>query len=233
VTASLRRWLAVAAAAVLLIVALAGNALARPQIAVGTVVEPGAAVGQAGYAYLTGLRVVAADMLWNRLDPLQDYYTFGLKHMRFMLPNFFIINWLDPQFVDSYFVGPEILMENGRVKEALALCQQGVDNNPRSGLLISSEAQYYLTKTKNLAEAVRLADRAMQPDTIWRWDDEKWQGYAFMRGIYRKAGMTAKVKQCTAVMHAIDVNPNATSQGKTYAPTRGDQPPAGVTVPSG
>ncbi len=214
--AASRRWVAVAAVAALLALALSGNALAKPQIAAGSVVEPGAAVGHAGFAYLTGLRVVAADMLWNRLDPLQDYYTFGLKHMRFMLPNFFVINWLDPQFVDSYFVGPEILVENGRIKEALALAAQGVENNPHSGLLIVSEAQYYFTHTKDLAKAVELADRAAEPSTVWRWDDEKWDGYAVMEAIYHKAGLEQKAAACQAVKDAISANPHATSQPDRY-----------------
>ena len=212
--AAARKWWAVPVLAVCLSFVLVGQALAKPQIAASSRVEPGAAVGKAGFAYLTGLRVFAADALWLRLDPqMHEYYGghTGLGHMRFMLPNFYVINWLDPQFVDTYFIGPEILVDNGKIKEALALAKEGVDNNPRSGMLIVSEAQYYLNETKDLAAAVSLADRATRPDTIWRWDDEKWDSYAIIKAIYTKAGLKDKAAAAQAVKDAIDANPNATS----------------------
>lgn len=213
-TETARRWLALPAVAALLALALVGNALARPRIATGGASAVGSTVGRAGFAYLTGLRVFAADLLWNRLDPqMHEYYGghIGLGHMRFMLPNFYVINWLDPQFVDTYYVGPEILVENGRLEQALALAKEGVDNNPHSGLLIVSWAQYEFEKAHHLGDAVLLADRATRADTVWRSDEEKWDSYAIVKAIYDKAGLKGKASAVQAVKDAISANPNATT----------------------
>lgn len=185
----------------------------------------GQAVGRAGFAYLTGLRKFAAALLWNRLDPqMHKYYggDIGLGKMTFLLPNMKAIVSLDPQFVDAYYVAPEVLIDSGlepgvttaeaarRLRAGLDLAAEGVAKNPKSGLLLTSCAQLLATYGKDFKDALVYADASLAPDVIWRTDEEQWDQFALMRAIFRKAGDTAREAQVNAVMAAIDANPNAT-----------------------
>ncbi len=222
-----RPWLATLVIVVALAVVLAGQSLAdraAPEVPNGVVT--GQVMGRAGFAYLTGLRVFVADLLWNRLDPLMDTYyraRYGLANMTFMLPSVEAIVALDPQFIDTYYVAPQILISNGRLpgtspqetaarlQTGLALAKEGVTNNPKSGELLASYAQLLWTYGEGLKAALPYAERAMQKGTVWRTDEEQYDSYAILRGIFKKAGDTALETQAKAVMAAIEANPNATT----------------------
>ncbi len=108
--------------------------------------EEGSAVesaGRAGFAYLTGVRTFAAAVLWNRLDPIfHDYYEeVPLGEQLSLLPMVRMVNWLDPQFVDGYYISAWILSQRGEVEQAYEIASEGVENNPDSGVLRTSYAQ--------------------------------------------------------------------------------------------
>jgi tetratricopeptide (TPR) repeat protein len=198
-----------------MVAALGGQALAdraAPDVPNGALT--GRALGRAGFAYLTGLRQFGAALLWNRLEPqMHEYYGgHGLGKMTFMLPNIKAIVTLDPQFVEGYYVAPEILIESGHLQEGLALAKEGVANNPKSEILLVSCAELLYTRGKDLQAAVPYAERAFAADAVWRWDDEKWQGMAILRDIFKKAGQTDNAARAQAIMDAIDADPNATKQ---------------------
>lgn len=219
-------WLAILAVALALTVVLGGQALAdraAPEVPNGVVT--GQVMGRAGFAYLTGMRVFVADLLWNRLDPLMDTYYhahYGLGHMTFMLPSVEAIVALDPQFIDAYYVAPQILIDNARVsggsaqltktrlQAALALSKEGVVNNPQSGILLVSYAQLLWTEGNDLKAAIPYAKRALQAGTVWRSDEEQYDSYAIIRGLFRKSGDTALVARISAIMAAIAANPHET-----------------------
>jgi hypothetical protein len=221
-----RPWLATLAIVLALAVVLAGQSLAdraAPEVPSGVVT--GQAMGRAGFAYLTGMRVFVADLLWNRLDALMDTYYrahYGLEHMTFMLPSVEAIVTLDPQFIDAYYVAPEILIDNGllpgtspqvarsRSQTGLALAKEGVTNNPKSGLLLTSYAQLLWTRGKDLKAALPYAERAMQKDAIWRTDEEEYDSMAIARGIFKEADLPAQTAAAQAIMTAINNNPHAT-----------------------
>lgn len=222
-----RPWFATLAVVLALTVVLAGQTLAdrvTPTASNGALT--GQAVGRAGFAYLTGLRVFVADLLWNRLDPLMDTYyraEYGLAHMTFMLPSVEAIVALDPQFVDAYWVAPQILIGNGllsgttpqeaksRLLTGLALAKQGVENNPDSGVLLDSYAQLLWVYGKDLAAAVPYAERAMLPGTVWRTYEEEFDSMAIARDVFKKAGMPARAAAAQAVMNAIRNKPGTAS----------------------
>jgi hypothetical protein len=221
-----RTWPAAVAIVLALGLVLAGQSLADVAApSVPNAALTGEVMGRAGFAYLTGLRQFAAALLWDRLDPLMhEYYGghVGLGKMVFMLPSIKIITMLDPQFIEGYYVAPEILIESGklsgvsakvakeRTATGLALAKEGVTNNPKSGELITSYAQYLFTVSKDLTAATRYADMAMRSDTVWRSDEEQFDGIAIARAIYKEAGLTKKEAAAQAIMTAIDNNPNAT-----------------------
>jgi hypothetical protein len=171
-----------------------------------------ATVGKASFAYLTGLRRFAAMLLFNRIDPQHDtyYQNVPFGQQTFMLTDYNIIVLLDPQFIQAYYIGPQLLVDNDRLREALVLARQGVANNPDSGLLHGTLALILYAKTKDLAGAVREADIAMRPNQVWADYNEQWQALRFLEDIYTKARLPARAEQVRRVMAQLDrKDPNA------------------------
>jgi hypothetical protein len=225
VTQRLRTWSAAAAIVAALGLVLAGQAWGdamAPATPNGALT--GQAVGRAGFAYLTGLRRFGAALLWNRLEPqMHEYYgEVGLGKMVFMLPNIKAIVTLDPQFVEAYYVAPQILISSGvepgvsqteaanRLKTGLELAREGTVNNPKSGIVLVSYAQLLMTEAKDLKAAVPYAEAALASDIVWRTDEEQWNMYAVLRAVFKQSGDTVRVAQVQAVMDAIAADPNAT-----------------------
>ena len=220
-----RAFAAAVSVALALALVLGGQALAdatAPDVPNGALTEQ--VMGRAGFAYLTGLRQFGASLLWNRLEPqMHEYYgRAGLGKMGFMLPSIKAIVTLDPQFVEAYYVAPEILIESGqepgisseeaatRMQTGLDLAKEGVSNNPKSGVLLQSYAELLFTRAKDLTAALPYALAALKSDVVWRTDEEKWDSYAILRDIFMKADDWVRVAEVKAVMKAIDADPNAT-----------------------
>ena len=225
-TDRLQTRLTVAVVALALLAVLGGQTLAdraAPEAPNGALT--GQAMGRAGFAYLTGLRQFAAAFLWNRLEPqMHKYYggDIGLGKMTFMLPSIKAIVTLDPQFVEAYYVAPEILIENGtlpgvsaaeaaaRLKAGLDLAREGTQNNPKSGIALTSYSELLLTRAKETTAALPYAERAMAPDIVWRTDEEEWDAMAVLRTVFTKNNLPARAAEAQAIMDSIDANPNAT-----------------------
>ena len=93
------------------------------------------AVGRAGWAYLTGLRTFAAAVVWNRLDPILHGYYGGvpLSDQVSIMPSIRMVTWLDPQFIDGYYVSAWVLAQRGDVDGAFEVAQAdrgGVRDTP-------------------------------------------------------------------------------------------------------
>ncbi|PKQ29104.1 MAG: hypothetical protein CVT60_07060, partial [Actinobacteria bacterium HGW-Actinobacteria-10] len=102
----------------LLLALLFAGQFGADRMAVGTSpVETGLAVGRATFAYLSGLRIFAAQVLWNRIEPLfHEYYeAVPLREQLYMLPTLNAVNMLDPQFQQPYYIAPWILARQGEV----------------------------------------------------------------------------------------------------------------------
>jgi hypothetical protein len=225
VTDRLQTRVSVAIVVLALLAVLGGQALAdgaAPDVPNGALT--GQALGRAGFAYLTGLRKFGAAFLWNRLDPqMHKYYGgVGLGKMVVMLPNAKAIVTLDPQFVEAYYVAPQVLIDSGRepgvsveeakarLKTALDLAKEGVDNNPKSGVLLASCSELLLTQAKDPKAALVYAERAMDPDIVWRTDEEQWDAMAALKVVFSKNDLPALAARAKAIQDAIDANPNAT-----------------------
>ncbi len=196
-----------------LLAVLGGQALAdvvAPSVPNGALT--GQALGRAGFAYLTGLRQFGAAFLWNRLESqMHDYYGgVGLGRMTFMLPSIKAIVTLDPQFVEAYYVAPEILIESGRLQAGLDLAKEGADNNPKSGIALTSYSELLLTRAKDATAAFPYAERAMASGIVWRTDEEEWDAMAVLRAVFTKNGQPGMAAEAQAIMDAIDADPNAT-----------------------
>lgn len=175
---------------VMLALALVGQAVtdaSTPLATTGT----GQAIGRAGFAYLTGFRVFAASVLWNRLeDVLHGYYhDVPLDDQTFIMPSIRMITALDPQLVDAYYVVGFVLASRGETETAFQVAREGVSNNPDSGLLRMSYAQilFLFGDESDMAEAIRQADYAMDHG-VWRDAIEQHDSYGILSFIYKRAG---------------------------------------------
>lgn len=183
---------------------LGGQALADAS-ASGSRSNAGDSLGRAGFAYLTGFRVFAAAVLWNRLEPIfHEYYgSTPISEQLHMMPIIDLVVRLDPQFIDSYYVGAWVLAQRGDTSDAFDLAAAGTINNPDSGTLRTSYAQILFLFDGSMDEAVRQADLALQSG---RWADEIEQhdAYAILGAVYRGAGETEKAAAVELEIERLD-----------------------------
>jgi hypothetical protein len=205
-----RNWALAAAVAMLLAAVLMFQAGTDRLAPTGTSDITGRSIGRAGFAYLTGIRTYAAAVLWNRLDPIGDTY-YGdktLTQQTFVLPTLHIVQVLDPQFTQAYYVSAWIIFARGDRRGGLANARDGVRNNPRSGLMITQLTQFLLLMRTDgpqyLPEAVKWADRGREKDVVWTDSEEKVEGYGQFRVIYERTGQTEKVLQVEAVLRQLE-----------------------------
>ncbi len=192
------------AVALLLALLLAGQATADTILPIGGGGDTGRAIGDAGFAYLSGVRTAIAAMLWNRLDPQMHEYYDGvvLEEQTYVLPTISIVIALDPEFEQAYFVAPWIIARRGSVDEAIELARVGTVNVPRSGMLRASYAQMIAVFVKDYARAAEQADIAVDLEWPNLIDQHNW--YGILRSIYEKAGRDDMVDSLGLKIDEID-----------------------------
>jgi len=191
-------------AVLLIVLLLAGQAIGDSGNESGGGADTTEAVGRAGFAYLTGIRTFVAASLWNRVGPqYHGYYDeIPLDQQVYMLPTIRMVTLLDPEFQQAYYVGAWVLARRGDVDEGIELAREGVEANPRAGLLRSSYAQILLYSVDDVEGAVREADAALDSD--WADLSEMNQGLIDIRGIYAVAGETEKEAAVLEMLQELD-----------------------------
>ena len=184
--------LSVVAVVVVLVVALLGvQAMATAAAPPQPVANTGQLLGDAGFAYLGGLRVFAAAVLWNRLDAQFDgfYESKRLEDLTFLMPSLYLVQRLDPHFVQSYYNAAFILGMRRQWDEAFQVAKDGVGNNPTSGLMRANYVQLLLMRDKkaNLSQAYRQAIAGVRTGTYDSIDDE-FESLAAFRTVFDLAG---------------------------------------------
>jgi hypothetical protein len=190
------RWVLVAAA--LLLAVFAAQALGAVSAPSGATVSTQSMLGQTGFEYLGGVRKFAAAVLWNRLEPqFHEYGVGAVDHRLEFLPTMHLVQALDPQFQQAYYVSTFMLARNGRMPQALALAREGIANNPKAGLMRASYVQLLLMedKVKNLPEAIKQARVGIEPDTTWASPDDRFEGYGIFRTVFTLAGDKATAQK--------------------------------------
>jgi hypothetical protein len=192
----------VLAAVLSLCVIIGAQALATAVAPKSVQLSQSRVIGQAGFAYLGGLRMMGAGMLYQRLDPQFHQYLGGDKHIENridLLPTIRIIQMLNPQLEQPYYYVSFILALRGRMGDALALAKQGVENNPTSGLLRASYAQLLMMQDKkaNLPEMLRQCRIGLGSTATYTSQDDQFESYGVFRSVYELAGdrqMVAKLE---------------------------------------
>lgn len=151
------------------------------------IADTGRLLGRTGFAYLSGLRTFAAAVLWNRLDPQLHLYYAGtqLTDMQFMMPTMRMVVLLDPQFLQAYQVASFIVFQKDGHTEGLAIAREGVENNPRSGMIQANLAQLLLlTRDQaNQQEALEAVRAGLSANAYWTDPQEEYEGLAIMRSV--------------------------------------------------
>jgi predicted Zn-dependent protease len=164
-------------------------------------------LGQTGFEYLGGLRKFAAAALWNRLEPQFHQYGGGkpIDQRVEFLPTIRLVQALDPQFEQAYYVSAFMLARLGRMSQALDIAKEGIANNPTSGLMRANYAQLLLMqdKVKNLPQALELAKAGTQPGTTWASLDDQFEGYGIFRTVFDLAGDTAGVRRMNEAQNKL------------------------------
>jgi hypothetical protein len=191
----------------LLAAVVGAQALAMVSAPGGTTVQTGTMLGQTGFEYLGGLRKFGAAVLWNRLDPQFHEYDVGGsidKRIDF-LPTMRLVQLLDPQFEQSYYVSAFMLARNNRMQKGLEVAREGVAKNPNAGLMRASYAQLLVMqdKVKNLPEALKQAEAGAGPGATWANVDDKFEGYGIFRNVFRLAGDTVEAARMTTEQQAM------------------------------
>ena len=175
---------------VLLAMALGGQAI-TDSLAVGSSgADTTEAVGRAASSYLSGLKRFAAAVLWNRIDPVFHNYYEGtpLVEQRYMLSTIAMVQELDPELTDSYYVGSWILVGNGLVDEGLAMAEHGVEVNPTAGIVLVNYAQLLEVYDGDPVLMVETAERALGSDIEWKDHTEQANAYTALGALFRAAG---------------------------------------------
>jgi tetratricopeptide (TPR) repeat protein len=205
---TLSQSLAAVLAALLLVVAILGaQTLAAVSAPAGATASTGAMLGQTGFEYLGGLRKFAAAALWNRLEPQFHEYGQGksIDQRVEFLPTMRLVQILDPQFEQSYYVSAFVLARRGRMLQALEIARAGIAHNPKSGLMRANYVQLLLIqdKFKNLPEALKQARVGTQADTLWASGDDQFEGYGIFRAAFKLAADAAAVDRMNAAQEAL------------------------------
>lgn len=205
-------------------VLIGGQGLAASSAPPDGVASTGRLIGQTSYAYLGGLRVFAADVLWNRLEPLFDgYYGHFDSTFAVFLPSISLVLALDPHFEQAYYVTAYWLQHQGRPGPALALAELGLKNIPNSGLMYANLAQilFVADPVKNLPRALQLARVGIGPGVVWSNSDDQFEGYGIFAAIFDRAGdkkTVAAIRKAQQALKAAGAAPGASVDATSFPP---------------
>lgn len=118
--------------------------------------------------FLGGIRQYLAYTFFIKTDKLHHVYGDTPE----LIPYFLIITYLDPQYIDAYYVACGLIFDAGKPDEALKLNMRGIEINPNSADLYFSLADIYIRKNQYqealnaLEEASRLKSELSTRDLI-------------------------------------------------------------------
>lgn len=156
-------------------------------------------LGTASFAYLGGLRTFVAAVLWNRLEPQFHQYNEGTpidQRLEF-LPTIRLVQLLNPQFEQAYYVASFVLARQKRMDEGLALAKEGIEQNPKSALLRANYIQLLLMQDpeKNLPQMLEQARIGLGEDMTYASKDDEFEALGIFRTVYSIAGDRQKARE--------------------------------------
>jgi hypothetical protein len=154
-------------------------------------------IGQTGFAYLGGLRMMAAGLLWGGLDAQFHQYrsTSRFTDRLDLLPAIRIVQLLNPQLEQPYYFTSYVLAARGRMGDALDLARDGIKNNPRSGLLRANYVQLLAMqdKKRNLPLMLEQAKIGLGANMEFVNADDAFESYGIFRIPFEMIGDKATI----------------------------------------
>jgi tetratricopeptide (TPR) repeat protein len=147
--------------------------------------------GQNTWKFLGSLRTVAAAYLWLRVDRIHHEYYGDLTREQELVPYYRIITWLDPRWVDAYYVGSYLLYLYKQPEESLKFAEEGVRLNPNSAKLNFNLGQLYVL-TKNYSQSLPYLNKAL---SLTRDKREKFLVYQLLYVAYKNLGEKDKARK--------------------------------------
>lgn len=144
------------------------------------------------FAFMGGLRIFAANVLWNRIEPqFHEYYSgISLTDQTYMMPTLRAVTYLNPQFPQAYYVATWIAYKNVGMRDALEIARAGVENNPSSGTMHANLVQMLFIQDaeKNSAEMIEHVRLILSGTLTWTDDDNYYEGLAVTVEPLKNAG---------------------------------------------
>jgi len=201
-TAGRHPYVALVLAALLALAVIVGaQSLANASAPPVTQTSQSKVIGQAGFAYLGGVRVMLAGLIYQRLDPqFHQYGTSQILNRIDLIDSLRLIQALNPQLEQPYYYVAFVLMLKGRQSAALAVAREGIANNPTSGLLRANYVQLLMMQNKkaNLPEMLKQTKIGLGKGMTYSSVDDEYESY----GIFRTAFIIAGDKQMAQALNA-------------------------------
>jgi len=107
--------------------------------------------------FLGGIRQYLAYVYFIKADKL--YHTYGNNQE--LIAYYILVTYLDPHYVDAYYVACGLINEAGKYREALELNLRGIASNPDAADLYASIAEFYVVE-KRYQEAKDAYEKAVE-----------------------------------------------------------------------
>jgi len=109
---------------------------------------PDTTASQVNYLdFLGGVRQFIAYVLWVRTDAIHHGYYGDLGTEAELIPYYYVISWLDPHYIDSYYAAGLTIFWAGNEQAGIDFTRQGIAANPDSGDLYASLGDLYMRQS--------------------------------------------------------------------------------------
>lgn len=147
--------------------------------------------GQNAWKFLGSLRTITAAYLWLKVDHIHHEYYGDLSREQELVPYYRIITWLDPKWVDAYYVGSYLLYMYKQPEESIKFAEEGVKFNPDSARLNFNLGQLYVL-TKQYQKSLPYLNKAL---SLARDKRDKFATYQLLYVAYKNTGRQLEAKK--------------------------------------
>ncbi len=157
-------------------------------------------IGQVFWSYLGGAKSIVIAYLWLKIDRIHHEYYGDLGKERELIPLYRLVTWIDPHFVDAYYVGSYMLQLFQRPKEALEFAEEGVAFNPKSSKLLLNLGQLYFIQ-KNYSTSIKYLEKAK---ALSKDEAEKFIILSTLKIAYLKEGQFEKAERVMKIIKKME-----------------------------
>lgn len=155
--------------------------------------------GQNIWKFLGSLRTVAAAYLWLKVDEIHHEYYGDLAREQELMPYYRLITWLDPKWIDAYYVGSYMLYIYKQPEESIKFAEEGVKLNPKSAKLNFNLGQLYIL-TRDYQKALPYLEKAL---TLTQDKREKFVTYQLLYLALKNSGKESEARGVLKIIEKL------------------------------